>query len=79
MCGTNMPFESMKMDIETIDGLNSLCFKLCTQVSLLFDVKSSIKLYRTMRHVRNHIMSFGMLQWRTNDDNETSLPKQHIE
>lgn len=38
---------------------------------MLFDVNVNTQLHRTMRHICDQIVSFGMLRWGENDDIET--------
>lgn len=56
---------------ENIDRLATLCFQAGAAVSKALGLQINTKLHRVMRHIRDHIVSFGCIRRGYTDTNET--------
>lgn len=71
LLGVNEDLYSMHRTEVWIHKLQQQFFNLGTTLTQLFHRPVNTKLHRVMRHIEDHLLSFGTLRWGATDKNET--------
>lgn len=71
LLGLNEPVQNVNRTDNWILEIQRSCFQLGVDMVNLFYTNVTTKMHRFMRHLDFHLMSFGMLRWGANDDNES--------